>query len=102
MDFRPSIGIGTDLLASIGLIRASDILVNPGFERDTQAILGWNTYGVISGNVLNETSANLAHSGTNFLKVYQGFSGSVNYSGTYQDNISGPGAVFAADGWAYT
>ena len=32
----------------------------------------------------------------------EGFNGTVNYSGVYQDNISGPGAVFAAAGWAYT
>jgi beta-glucanase (GH16 family) len=79
-------------------VRAGDVLVNPGFELG-QAVLGWNTYGA---NVYGESNAAIAHGGTNYLKVYQGFSGSVNYSGVYQDNLTGPGAVFAADGWAYT
>ena len=34
--------------------------------------------------------------------MFQSFLGYVNYSGIYQDNITGPGAVFTADGWAYT
>ncbi|HUC86648.1 MAG TPA: glycoside hydrolase family 16 protein, partial [Candidatus Acidoferrales bacterium] len=45
--------------------------------------------------------AAIAHGGTNYLKVYQAFNGSTNYDGIYQDYISGPGAVYAADGWAY-
>ena len=78
--------------------RANGILTNPGFESG-QTVLQWNSYG---NNVYVENSAALAHSGTNYLKVYQEFIGSVNYSGIYQDNLSGPGAVYAADGWAYT
>jgi len=77
---------------------ANDILTNPGFELGPTP-LAWNTYGA---NVYTETSAAIAHSGTNYLKVYQEFIGAVNYSGVYQDNLSGPGAVYAADGWAYT
>jgi beta-glucanase (GH16 family) len=79
---------------------ANDILTNPGFELDTsEAVVGWNMYGA---NVHSLSSAAQAHGGTNYLKVYQQFAGSVNYSGVYQDNLSGPGAVYAADGWAYT
>ena len=38
----------------------------------------------------------------NYFKVYQDLSsGSVNYSGVYQDYISGPGATYSADGWTY-
>jgi beta-glucanase (GH16 family) len=77
---------------------AGDILANPGFEAGPTP-LQWNTYG---NNVYTETSAIIAHGGTNYLKVYQQFNGAVNYSGVYQDNLSGPGAVYAADGWAYT
>ena len=66
---------------------ASDILVNPGFEADVSSTpIGWTVYGP---NVYSETSASVAQGGTNYLKVYQQFIGSLNYSGVYQDNISG-------------
>jgi beta-glucanase (GH16 family) len=100
------------LVAAAGLLmfaplgRGADLLTNPGFEADPQGetgvILGWNSYSAGSGNVLSETSAAIAHGGTNYLKVYQAFNGSINYNGIYQDNLCGPGAVYAADGWAYT
>lgn len=92
-------------LVSAGLCYSScaaNILTNPGFELDTVAgstsVLGWNDYG---NNVYSETSSVQAHSGNNYLKVYQEFIGSVNYSGVYQDDISGAGAVYSANGWAY-
>jgi beta-glucanase (GH16 family) len=81
--------------------RASDILTNPGFEL-VQTPVAWNIYGDTIGNVSAQTSAATAHSGTNYLKVYQQFVDYVNTSGVYQDNLSGPGAVYAANGWAYT
>jgi hypothetical protein len=78
-------------------------LSNPGFESgvigNSASLPGWQTYGP---NAYNQSSATTAHGGTNYLKVYQSFSGSVNYSGVYQDYISGPGAAYSADGWAYT
>ncbi len=79
---------------------ANGILTNPGFELDTtEKVIGWNTFGA---NVSSLSSATQAHGGANYLKVYQQFNGSVNYSGVFQDNLSGPGAVYAADGWAFT
>ena len=82
---------------------AGSLLSNPGFEADApgqnQNLPGWQAYGK---NAYNETDAAIAHSGSNYFKVYQAFTASVNYSGIYQDYISGPGAVYAADGWAYT
>jgi beta-glucanase (GH16 family) len=93
--------VGAMLTTSSAL--AANVLLNPGFELDptgqTTTILGWNAYG---GNAYSETSATQAHSGTNYLKVYQAFNGEVNYTGVYQDYISGPGAAYSADGWAYT
>ena len=84
------------------LLAANDLL-DPGFESDptgqTSTILGWNPYG---GNAYSETSATYAHSGTNYFKVYQAFNGQLNYTGIYQDYISGPGAWSTANGWAYT
>src|SRR5690348_9900010 len=78
---------------------SSNLLSNPGFELDhDQTLQGWQRYGP---NVYNESTV-IAHDGTNYLKVYQSFAGTVNYSGVYQDYISGPGAIYSADGWAYT
>ena len=83
--------------------RASNTLTNPGFEMDppseSQTTLGWMPYGL---NTYSENGAPQAHGGSNYFKVFQSFLGYVNYSGIYQDNITGPGAVFTADGWAYT
>jgi beta-glucanase (GH16 family) len=104
--FRTSLVFLVGVILSAPLLLASDLLTNPGFELDppgqTNAIIGWHAYSASSGNVLSESSAAIAHSGTNYLKVYQAFNGSLNYNGVYQDNLSGAGAVYAADGWAYT
>jgi len=79
---------------------AGNALLNPGFDANpagqTAAIPGWNMYGI---NVYLETNAAQAHSGTNYLKVYQEFNSQVNYAGVYQDYISGPGSTYAANGW---
>jgi beta-glucanase (GH16 family) len=81
---------------------ANNLLSNPGFEFDNAQstnLAGWLAYG---GNAYSETSAAQAHSGSNYFKVYQDFNGAVNYTGIYQDYISGQGAAYAADGWAFT
>src|SRR5580704_10687299 len=99
---RTSLTLLVGLILSTALARAADLLTNPGFELDppgsTNSIIGWHAYSASSGNVLSETSAAIAHSGTNYLKVYQAFNGSINYNGVYQDNLSGAGAVYAANG----
>jgi beta-glucanase (GH16 family) len=96
------IGIVLGLAAAATSALAGDVLTNPGFELDPSGqnsdIIGWTLYGE---NTYNETGTN-AHSGSNYFKVYQAFSGSVNYDGIYQDYISGPGATYTADGWAET
>lgn len=108
MSFRLKVVLAaiTSLAVSGSLLHATSLLLNPGFEADpqgqTSALLGWNTYTGGSGNVWSETSSTYAHSGTNYLKVYQAFNSTVNYNGVYQDNLSGPGAVYSADAWAYT
>jgi len=82
---------------------AASLLANPGFEWDgagpSQKLPGWTTYG---GNNYSETGAAQAHGGSNYFKIYQGFTGQVNYTGIYQDYISGSGAAYTANGWAYT
>lgn len=80
----------------------SSVLINPGFELDpsgeSQTLPGWNVYGP---NVFGETDVATARSGSHYLKVFQNSgAGGVNYSGVYQDYISGPGAEYTADGWA--
>ncbi len=84
---------------------AGNVLTNPGFESDPpgqgQNLAGWTWYGQNWGNTFNETGP-VARSGGNYFKVFQGFTGTINYSGIYQDYISGPGATYSADGWAET
>jgi beta-glucanase (GH16 family) len=82
-----------------------DLLTDPGFEVDpggpTTTIYGWNIYSAGSGNVLSQTSSTLGNDGNNYLQVFQAYTGATNDNGVYQDNISGPGAVYAANGWAF-
>src|SRR5262249_23920506 len=82
---------------------ATSLLNNPGFELDppgqNQNVLSWQLYGP---NTYSESNAALAHAGTNYFKVYTTGNSTVNYNGCYQDYISGPGATYSADGWAYT
>ncbi len=77
---------------------ASNVVTNSGFELGSNPS-PWVAYGV---NDYVLTSAARARSGANYLKVYQAFTGSVNYTGVYQDNLSGPGVVYSANGWAFT
>jgi beta-glucanase (GH16 family) len=97
------IGTISGLSASLLPLMAGNMLTNPGFESDpigqTQTLPGWSSYG---GNAYSETSPTAARSGTNYFKVYQAFNGQLNYTGIYQDYISGPGATYTADGWAKT
>ncbi|HVV00811.1 MAG TPA: family 16 glycosylhydrolase [Verrucomicrobiae bacterium] len=89
------------LLTQVAAVASSNLLVNAGFELDpsgeTQKIVGWQSYG---GNAYGETGAT-AHSGTSYFKVYQAFNGQQNATGVYQDHVSGPGASYSAEGWAY-
>lgn len=81
---------------------AASLLSNPGFESDppgqNQNVIAWQLYGT---NTYSESNAAVAHSGTNYFKVYSALNGTVNDNGCYQDYISGPGAIYSADGWAY-
>src|SRR4051812_29818233 len=82
---------------------AAGLLLNPGFEADppgeNQNVVGWQLYGA---NHFSESNNAVAHGGNNYFKVYQAFNGATNLTGAYQDYISGPGATYWADGWAYT
>ena len=90
------------LAFAIGLLfeveaRAANVLTNPGFE--TPGLAGWTAFGP---NNNSENTAGIAHGGVSYYKVYGSFIGAQNYSGIYQDNPSAPGAIYSADGWAYT
>ena len=91
------------LLLPCASAAATNLLFNPGFEVDVagqaQSLPGWQTFGA---NNYSLNGPSTAHSGTNCYKVYQAFTGAGNYTGIYQDQASGPGAVYAAGGWAYT
>jgi beta-glucanase (GH16 family) len=91
------------ILASVQPSQGASLLSNPGFESSTMAEMasfpGWRPYG---SHVYGETSTTTAHSGTNYLKVYQQFSDATNFTGVFQDYATIPGAVYQADGWAYT
>ena len=95
-------GLVSGLILIIGVTSsrqgfAGNVLANPGFE--TGDLTGWTTYG--ANNYVISNSA-IAHSGAYFYKVYQAFNGQVNTTGIYQDYISNPGMIYAANGWAYT
>lgn len=79
---------------------AANVLSNPGFEA-TPGMTNWTVFGQ-GFNTLLQTGASTAHSGSNYFKVFQGFTGFITYNGAYQDKPSGPGATYSADGWAYT
>jgi len=76
---------------------AANVLTNPGFE--TPGLAGWTTFGP---NNYSENTPGIAHGGVNYCKVYGSFIGAQNYTGIYQDNLCAPGAIYLADGWAYT
>lgn len=75
-------------------IHAQNILNNPGFE--TGDFTGWTKYE--PNNYVQ--AGNPARAGTDYYKVYGQFNTSYNYTGIYQDNLSTPGAIYSADGWA--
>ena len=85
---------------------AANVLNDPGFEAtpggvQTATVVGWTTFGD-GANTFTETSTSIAHSGSNYFKVFQEFTGSINYSGAFQDVPTLPGATYTANGWAYT
>ena len=80
-----------------GEMHAANILTNSGFE--TASLAGWTPFGA---NNYSQSGAGVAHGGVNYCKVYGQFNGATNYTGIYQDNLSAPGAIYSADGWAYS
>jgi beta-glucanase (GH16 family) len=80
-----------------GEMHAANILTNSGFE--TASLAGWTPFGA---NNYSQSGAGVAHGGINYYKVYGQFSSATNYTGIYQDNPSAPGAIYSADGWAYS
>jgi beta-glucanase (GH16 family) len=90
------------LFFSIVSLHAGNVLNSPGFEANpagtNQPIYGWQSYGA---NVYAQNGAPV-QTGSTYLKVYGGFTGADNYSGVFQDAASGPGAVYSADGWAFS
>ena len=94
-----AVGGGAALVALLfaGEMHAANILTNSGFE--TASLAGWTPFGA---NNYSQSGAGVAHGGINYYKVYGQFNGATNYTGIYQDNPSAPGAIYSADGWAYS
>jgi len=88
------------LSSNPALAANTNILANPGFE--TGSFTGWTTFGNVLPNVSVQSGASQAHTGTYYLKSYGQFNGATNYSGVYQDNLSGPSNTYTADGWAFS
>ena len=76
---------------------SANILANPGFEAGS--FTNWSQFG--PNNYIQNT-AGVPHSGNDFYKVYGQFNTAANYTGIYQDNPSAPGAIYSANGWAYS
>jgi beta-glucanase (GH16 family) len=85
------------VILSFNAAGATNVLTNPGFE--TGSLSGWTTIGP---NNSIQSSAGMAHGGVDFYKVYGQFNAAYNYTGIYQDNASGPGVTYLADGWAFS
>jgi len=93
-----AVGGGAALVVFLfaGEMHAANILTNSGFE--TASLAGWTPFGANNYS----QSGGVAHGGVNYCKVYGQFNGATNYTGIYQDNPSAPGAIYSADGWAYS
>src|ERR1022692_548326 len=85
------------VILSFNAAGATNVLTNPGFE--TGSLSGWTTVGLYNSI---QSSAGMAHGGVDFYKVYGQFNAAYNYTGIYQDNASGPGVTYLADGWAFS
>src|SRR5467141_2997067 len=86
-------------------LRGANILNDPGFEdnpvgTNVHPVSGWQWYGQ-TFNTVTESDGH-AHSGTNYFKVFGGFTASDNYNGLFQDVACTPGSVYSADGWAFS
>ena len=99
------------MLLPLGLLsgrsaQAGNALADPGFEdnppgTNIHPVMGWQWYGETS-NTVTETDPAHAHSGSNYFKVFGGFTGSDNWNGIYQDVFCAAGAVYQADAWAFS
>jgi beta-glucanase (GH16 family) len=87
------------------LVFGGYVLANPDFENnpagtDVHPIADWQWYGQ-TWNTFTESDGH-AYSGTNYFKVFGGFTGADNYSGIYQDVSATPGTTYTADGWMFS
>jgi beta-glucanase (GH16 family) len=101
----PSLGqikwlaVSTAIAAALSLHAPAqtNLLANPGFESGNLSV--WSTFGAN-----NYVESGAAYSGTYYYKVYGNYPSpaSQNYTGIYQIMNSAPGAIYSANGWAYS
>ena len=107
---RPFLVLSLCALPVLAVAQSMNVLRNPGFELDlpgeNQSLPGWSVYGpaygpIMDTNVWSESDA-VAHGGANYIKVSPDLTTyNVNFSGVFQDYMSGPGATCSASGWVY-
>jgi len=93
-------GVVANLILIAGLISAkqtfaANILGNPGLE--TGNFTSWTASGPN-----NYVQSGGAHGGTYYYKVYGQSNAATNYTAIYQDDPAAPGAIYSADGWAFS
>ena len=103
--------VGTLLLLSVGPAHADNLLVNPGFETNSQHVVpfGWTRFAPPTaqsfGNYWVEPSNSVvgSQSGPFYFKEWGAcYDGTNNAAGIYQDLSSAPGSTYQASGWFYT
>jgi beta-glucanase (GH16 family) len=92
----------SQIVVTNGQQQQADLLIDPGFEFGTTNLQTWGNWWSYGPNIFIISNSVAAHSGTNYLQVSSALSGGINYNTIWQDYISAPGAIYNADGWAFT
>ncbi len=79
---------------------AGNVLLNPGFENG--GLANWTAFGQ-GFNTLLQTGSTVARTGSNYFKIFQGFTGQRELQWAFIRTLPrNPEPRFTADGWAET